>query len=597
MADDNIVDIAFTDVTIIENVVGNKFVASVSGTLVVNYTAQTITNCALTASGTGFPTTTFTAATLGPPEHEQFTVQATSGLNNTLQFTYTGFQPDNLFFLELTLGSFSPSFIGPPFFNNTLTSTFVCFVEGTLIRMPGGDVPVETLKIGDLVVTSSGKRRAVKWVGHRKMNCRAHPNPFGVFPVRIAQGAFGPGRPSQDLYLSSGHSVCVDLCGEVLIPIGNLVNGATIAQIEVDEVTYWHVELDSHDVLIANNLPAESYLAMGNRGFFEERRGLLPAMLEGSERTHADFCRPVVTDGPVLDFVRQRLRERAEAIGWTPLRETDLHLVVDGKVHRPLSEGDAAVFLFPASASEVWLKSNTFIPALVGGGDPRPLGVSLSGLVFFGGRGEARSVHLDDERLQDGLNPEEGRDGVAWRWTKGELALSPDFWEGLSGHVALHLTCNNNATRRWVSPGKAQTEIPSDKSARPQIACRVTTGRPWGRQDRERAPGSQYRARSALRTAFKRFSLQTPSDPRPRGGREFTRIGFSNSVTRSWSPGAGFRAVLAPAAQLPAPKSEPLSIGTRLWYHDTTQLPVKCRQHFRTICSRSAPRGCAPAAP
>ena len=292
-----------------------------------------------------------------------------------------------------------------------------------------------------------------------------------AFPIRIAADAFGPARPSQDLYLSSGHSVCVDLFGEVFIPVGNLINGATIAQIEMDEVTYWHVELDSHDILIANNLPAESYLAMGNRGFFEERRGLLPAMLEGRERTHADFCRPVVLDGPVLAFVRQRLMERAEAIGWTPSRDADLRLMVDGEVHRPVEEGGAATFRFPASARDVRLLSNTFIPALVGyGGDSRELGVSLTGLSFSGDEGESRPVPLDDERLKEGLHPAEGKDGVAWRWTKGELVLSPDFWEGLSGNVALHVTCNNNnATRRWVAPVKARAGVPTEKSARPQL--------------------------------------------------------------------------------------------------------------------------------
>ena len=210
-------------------------------------------------------------------------------------------------------------------------------------------------------------------------------------------------------------------------------------------------------------------MAMGNRGFFEERRGLLPAIEEERERTHADFCRPVVLDGPVLAFARQRLLTRAEVIGWTRSIETDLHLVVDGEVRRPLSEGDAAVFLFPASARDVRLKSNTFIPDLLGGGDPRPLGVSLTGLVFLGGRGEARPVRLDDERLQDGLHPGEAKSGAAWRWTRGELALKPDFWEGLSGTVALHVTCNNTATRRWIAPAKARAEVRSPWSAPTQL--------------------------------------------------------------------------------------------------------------------------------
>jgi hypothetical protein len=95
-----------------------------------------------------------------------------------------------------------------------------------------------------------------------------------------------------------------------------------------------------------------------------------PQILEGRARTYADFCRPVSLDGPVLDFVHQRLIARAEAIGWTRSFETDLHLVVDGEVRGPLIEGDAALFLFTADARDVRLKSNTFIPAVAGGADP-----------------------------------------------------------------------------------------------------------------------------------------------------------------------------------------------------------------------------------
>ena len=237
----------------------------------------------------------------------------------------------------------------------------MCFAAGTLIRTPAGDVPVETLKAGDLVLTASGDARPVKWVGHTEFDFRASPGQKAL-PIRIVADAFGPNRPSQDLYLSAGHSVCVDLVGEVFIPVGYLINGGTIAQVEADTISYWHVELDSHDVLLANNLPAESYLAMGNRGAFEEMRGLLPAILEGRDTTHADFCRPVVTDGPMVDFVRKRLATRAEELGWTRSCDPDLRLLVDGKVHRPLDGDGAALFLFPSGARDVRLVSNTLSP-------------------------------------------------------------------------------------------------------------------------------------------------------------------------------------------------------------------------------------------
>ena len=101
----------------------------------------------------------------------------------------------------------------------------IAFAAGTLIRTPGGEVAVETLKVGDLVLTASGEMRPVKWMGHTDVDFRRTPRGSPGFPIRIAADAFGPSRPSRDLYLPAGHCVCVDLLGQVLIPVGSLVNG------------------------------------------------------------------------------------------------------------------------------------------------------------------------------------------------------------------------------------------------------------------------------------------------------------------------------------------------------------------------------------
>ena len=73
-------------------------------------------------------------------------------------------------------------------------------------------------------------------------------------------GAFSEGAPRRDLLLSPDHAVYID---DVLIPIRYLVNGVSIVQQTVDAVTYWHVELPEHDVLLAEGLPAESFLDTG----------------------------------------------------------------------------------------------------------------------------------------------------------------------------------------------------------------------------------------------------------------------------------------------------------------------------------------------
>ena len=204
--------------------------------------------------------------------------------------------------LDVTLGSADHSF----------GANLACFIQGTRIGTSRGEVAVEHLAIGDLVVTASGAHRPINWLGHRTIDCSSHPRPDEAWPVRITAHAFGPNRPARDLLVSPGHAICVDVGGEVLMPAGVLVNGTTIQQLEIDEVTYWHVELETHDVILAENMPAESYLEMGNRSFFAEADVTrLVASPDASISTHADFCRPFFAEGPVLDAVRAQLNRRA----------------------------------------------------------------------------------------------------------------------------------------------------------------------------------------------------------------------------------------------------------------------------------------------
>jgi hypothetical protein len=100
------------------------------------------------------------------------------------------------------------------------------------------------------------------WLGHRHINCQLHDNQTDVWPIRVHAGAFAPDQPLRDLWLSPDHAVFID---GALVPVRHLTNGRTIIQEEVDEVSYYHVELAAHDVIIAEGLPCESYLDTGNR--------------------------------------------------------------------------------------------------------------------------------------------------------------------------------------------------------------------------------------------------------------------------------------------------------------------------------------------
>ena len=183
----------------------------------------------------------------------------------------------------------------------------VCFAFGTFVRTVQGDVAVESLRVGDFVLNVSGAKRRIKWLGDRTIDCRNHPSPCEVVPVRIAAHAFSEGSPSRDLFLSPGHPVLVGADGEGrgghLVPIMCLINGTTIERVEVDSVTYWHVELDEHDILLAEGLPAESYIDLGSRPWFDCADGALynPDMAAPGMPGR---CRPVAIDGPVVEMER-----------------------------------------------------------------------------------------------------------------------------------------------------------------------------------------------------------------------------------------------------------------------------------------------------
>jgi hypothetical protein len=190
-----------------------------------------------------------------------------------------------------------------------VTATSVCFCSGTRIATPSGPVAVEHLAVGDRVLTHSGGVRRVIWSGQRTISFRDGAAPADLWPVRIAPDAFGADQPCRDLFLSPDHAVFVD---EVLIPVRYLINGTTIRQIAVGRVTYHHIELEEHDIVLAEGLAAESYLDSGDRGFFVG--GGAPAALfpNFAVRTwEMAGCAPLVVTGRELAKVRAMLAGRA----------------------------------------------------------------------------------------------------------------------------------------------------------------------------------------------------------------------------------------------------------------------------------------------
>ena len=148
-----------------------------------------------------------------------------------------------------------------------------CFAAGTRILTPRGEIAVEDLREGDLVTTFSGRgpvHKPITWIGQMRESLERHPNPEKAAPVRIRAGAVAENIPHRDLLVSPDHAICLD---GVLIPAKELVNDATIVQeLDFGEVHYFHIELEQHDILLAEGLTAESYLDTGNRDAFAAYR-------------------------------------------------------------------------------------------------------------------------------------------------------------------------------------------------------------------------------------------------------------------------------------------------------------------------------------
>lgn len=221
--------------------------------------------------------------------------------------------------------SFAPQGASSP---SVITAvSLACFAAGSRILTADGERPVEALREGEQVMTVSGTLRTVRWVGHRHVDVAGHPDPASVRPIRIAPHTFGENQPHAALLLSPDHAVFVD---GVLIPIRRLVNGDSIARIPMADVTYYHLELERHDVILAEGLSVESYLDTGDRANFINGGPairLFPAFAAAGRSSlawQAYGYAPLQVTGPEVDAVRRRLAPRASHAASTlvPARAT-----------------------------------------------------------------------------------------------------------------------------------------------------------------------------------------------------------------------------------------------------------------------------------
>lgn len=182
----------------------------------------------------------------------------------------------------------------------------ICFMPNTLVRTPNGEVAVEDLTIGDLVQTHDGRSIPVRWIGRQTIASRFSDELH--LPIRIKAEALGNNVPCRDLMVSPDHALFVD---NVLIQAGALVNGTSVVrERHVPAVfTYYHVEVDDHSLILAENTPTETFVDNVDRANFDnwhEYQALYPEGKSVLELPYprAKACRQVPR------AIRERLASR-----------------------------------------------------------------------------------------------------------------------------------------------------------------------------------------------------------------------------------------------------------------------------------------------
>ena len=320
--------------------------------------------------------------------------------------------------------------------NVFFSSAAPCYVVGTRILTADGEKAVEDLREGDTVIVvgrDGQSRQPVKWIGRRCVELASHPRPDLAAPIRIRCDAIARGLPHRDLFVSPDHCLFVD---GLLIPASLLINDMTIVQ-ERDQarVHYFHVELERHAIMLAEGLPAESYLDTGNRAYFANAG--VAVMLHPEFHINAslrsrqeDACAPLAVDAATVKPIWQRVANRAKQLGFVPRQvvtdaDPELQVIAANRVLRPLTvAANRYVFVLPAGTRQVTLTSRATRPADIRSyvDDRRSLGVAIGNITLR--LGEHVTVFPADHLpVGSGWHAVERSADSLWRWTNGAGVL------------------------------------------------------------------------------------------------------------------------------------------------------------------------------
>ncbi|ONG49990.1 hypothetical protein BKE38_20055 [Pseudoroseomonas deserti] len=248
------------------------------------------------------PGDTVTMERLGEDFVFSFKFASDDGFVATLISTTSGFPPGDYFFTDtFRSNGYEPANDGETY--------VLCFLEGTRIATPVGEVPVESLAIGDLVRCADGRDRPVRWLGRRTVAAR-FADPRACFPIRLQAGALGEALPARDLFVSPRHALMLD---GVLAEAAALVNGHSIRQVAAPapRFTYVHVELADHALVLAEGVAAESFVDNAARSRFDNFAEFVALYGDAPAATGELAAPRVKTPRQLPPALRARLAARA----------------------------------------------------------------------------------------------------------------------------------------------------------------------------------------------------------------------------------------------------------------------------------------------
>ncbi len=310
----------------------------------------------------------------------------------------------------------------------TLGGEMACFAHGTRLLTPSGYKPVQGFAPGDPIITRAGAKKPVRWIGRRVVDIGVRA-PAGCRPVIVRQNALAPGVPSRAIRLSPAHALFIE---GVLVPVMHLLNGATVLPDRATgPVTYYHLELDRHELVMADGLLLETYLDTGNRGQFEHEAG--------TRGKATQSCAPLITGGPKLAQLRRQLHDIALNSGFTTIREPELYALAKGARHHPEMRAvrgkPVARFSLEPDAGRILLVARSAAPADTDpdSDDRRDLGICL--------RRPRKAAPL---RLGAGWYQQAAGDAGIWMSGCGEVILPPG-----ASTLTLHLAA---VAQSWRAP-------------------------------------------------------------------------------------------------------------------------------------------------